>query len=153
MTVINQSKYVYVVDGPEQGADGAWYKVDYDGDLGWVLGGFLSPARPRQAPPARREEAPAARPAPSAPAAAPARPASPPLAAPVDPPTRAASGGGPGSARRSPSARSRSSARVRLGRDQPADRLRLQRPDHLRDGQFGIYPGRTSDTQAGAGRA
>ncbi|HEY3111997.1 MAG TPA: SH3 domain-containing protein, partial [Chloroflexota bacterium] len=81
VTVINQSKYVYIVDGPEQGPDGTWYKVDYDGDLGWVLGTFLSPARPRQAPPARREESPA----PSAQRGAP-RPVSPPTAAPVDPP-------------------------------------------------------------------
>src|SRR3989442_1025526 len=40
-----------VVGGPEKGADGPWYKVDYDGALGWVFGTFLSRARPRQAPP------------------------------------------------------------------------------------------------------
>src|SRR5919199_721736 len=38
---------VFVRDGPQKGDDGPWYQVEYDGDVGWVLGGYLGPARRR----------------------------------------------------------------------------------------------------------
>ena len=50
-TVISTVKgghVVFVMDGPEKGADGPWYQVEYDGDVGWVLGGYLGAARPRE---------------------------------------------------------------------------------------------------------
>ncbi|HEY3107140.1 MAG TPA: C40 family peptidase, partial [Chloroflexota bacterium] len=132
----------------EQGADGAWYKVDYDGDLGWVLGAFLSPAWARQAPPARREEPPA-RPAP---ASAPASPTSPARAAPVDPPTRSASGGagiGQAIAQR---ALQQVGARYAWGGTSPRSGFDCSGLVNYVMGSFGVYPGRTSYAQAGAGR-
>src|SRR5437762_2402544 len=39
---------VFVMDGPQKGDDGPWYQVEYDGDVGWVLGGYLDAARPRE---------------------------------------------------------------------------------------------------------
>src|SRR2546423_536209 len=39
---------VFVMDGPQKGDDGPWYQVEYDGDVGWVLGGYLGLARPRE---------------------------------------------------------------------------------------------------------
>src|SRR5437762_3443613 len=44
---VKSGHVVFVMDGPEKGDDGPWYQVEYDGDVGWVLGGYLDAARPR----------------------------------------------------------------------------------------------------------
>jgi cell wall-associated NlpC family hydrolase len=43
VTLVGQARYVFVQAGPE----GDWYRVEYDGDVGWVHGDLLGPARPR----------------------------------------------------------------------------------------------------------
>ena len=45
---VKGGRLVFVMDGPEKGDDGAWYQVEYDGDVGWVLGGYLGTARARE---------------------------------------------------------------------------------------------------------
>src|SRR5439155_5346923 len=41
---VKSGHVVFVMDGPEKGDDGPWYQVEYDGDVGWVLGGYLDAA-------------------------------------------------------------------------------------------------------------
>jgi len=48
LSTVKAGHVVFVIDGPQGGADGPWYQVEYDGDVGWVLGGYLGPARPRE---------------------------------------------------------------------------------------------------------
>jgi cell wall-associated NlpC family hydrolase len=150
VTVINQSKYVYIVDGPQVTDAGSWFKVDYDGDIGWVLGSFLSPARARQAPPERREDPAPARPAAAAPAPKPAPSA--PVAAPVDPPARAASNGGLGS-QIAQKALGLVGSPYAWGGTNPRSGFDCSGLVTYVMGAYGVYPGRTSYTQAGAGRS
>ncbi len=47
ITLLFPGRYVYVLDGPRVGNDGSWYRVEFDGDFGWVRGDLLRPAAPR----------------------------------------------------------------------------------------------------------
>jgi cell wall-associated NlpC family hydrolase len=49
LTGVASTQYVYVMDGPAIFESGPWYKVDYDGTIGWVLGTYLGTALPRLA--------------------------------------------------------------------------------------------------------
>ncbi|MBM4419102.1 MAG: NlpC/P60 family protein [Chloroflexi bacterium] len=49
ITLIFPGRYLYVLDGPRVGNDGSWYRVEFDGDFGWVRGDLLRPAAPRDA--------------------------------------------------------------------------------------------------------
>lgn len=134
VTIINQSKYVYVMEGPEVGPEGPWYKVDYDGDFGWVLGTFLAPAKPRVAP--------SVAPRPAA--------ASAPRAAPVAPPARVVQGaplGGQIAFR----AQQLVGSRYAFGGTNPSTGFDCSGLVSYVMGTFGVYPGRTSWDQAGAG--
>jgi cell wall-associated NlpC family hydrolase len=43
VTLVGQARYVFVRAGPEDG----WYRVEYDGTVGWLHGDLLVPARGR----------------------------------------------------------------------------------------------------------
>ena len=43
VTLVGEARYVFVEAGPE----GDWYRVEYNGSVGWLHGSLLGPARPR----------------------------------------------------------------------------------------------------------
>lgn len=44
MELVRSARFVYVIDGPADNDEGVWYKVEFDGSVGWVAGEFLGPA-------------------------------------------------------------------------------------------------------------
>lgn len=44
MELVKNAGFVFVIDGPVENDEGIWYKVEFDGSVGWVAGGFLGPA-------------------------------------------------------------------------------------------------------------
>jgi cell wall-associated NlpC family hydrolase len=136
VTIVNQTKYVYIIDGPELSDDGRpWFKVDYDGDIGWMIGSYLSPAKPRR-PPAQRPVAAPVR-APSAAVAT-----APPIVIPAN------SGVGGSIAQ---NALKLIGSRYAFGGSSPASGFDCSGFVAYVLGAFGINPGRSSDDQAGAG--
>ena len=155
LDVVKGTKYLYVIDGPQLFESGPWYKVDYDGNIGWVNGNYLELARPREAPPSVR----AADSAPAAPAPAPAVARLPAPAAPVAAPpprtsdTQSASAGGAGRGSAiAQKALGLVGLRYAWGGTSPATGFDCSGLVNYVMSAFGVYPGRTSEAQAGAGR-
>ena len=197
--LVKNARIVYLLDGPSRNGDGVWYKVDFDGSIGWVMGSYLGPlhrgaaagvtaptrARPAAADPAQtapdpamaktepdaakadaakgdaakadpapsRQEAAKPDPAPATADAAPARleAAAKPAAAPAKPePPKAAP-----TPSRGDQIAQRALALVGLayawGGSSPRTGFDCSGLIAYVMGQFGIYPGRTADAQAGAG--
>jgi uncharacterized protein YvpB len=49
MMVADNGDFVHVLEGPLLEHGDEWYRVDYDGTIGWVSGSFLAPPRDRAA--------------------------------------------------------------------------------------------------------
>jgi cell wall-associated NlpC family hydrolase len=146
MEVVRGTRFLYVLDGPEIFESGPWYKVDYDGNVGWVIGTYIEAARPREAPPAVRRSEPAA--------AAPARPSVPVAVPPPRAEEKAASvGGGSTGASIAQKALGLVGMRYAWGGTSPGTGFDCSGLVAYVMGAHGVYPGRTSYTQAGAGRS
>jgi cell wall-associated NlpC family hydrolase len=147
MEIVRGTRFLYVLDGPEIFESGPWYKVDYDGNVGWVIGTYLEPAKPREAPPAVRREA-------SAPAARAEAPRPAPIAAP--PPKadeKAASTGGSKGGGIAQKALGLVGLRYAWGGNSPGTGFDCSGLVNYVMNAYGISPGRTSYAQAGAGRS
>lgn len=133
--IVKGTRFLYVLDGPELFESGPWYKVDYDGSVGWVNGRYIQPARPREAPPSERPAAPAAAPSPTSDAKA---------ASSLD------SGRGATIARK---ALGLVGLRYAWGGNAPSTGFDCSGLVNYVMNAYGVYPGRTSYVQAGAGRS
>ncbi|HEV8638823.1 MAG TPA: NlpC/P60 family protein [Chloroflexota bacterium] len=149
--LVKNARIVYVLDGPKRTDEGLWYRVEFDGSVGWVMGSYLG----RRGQGAAESEAPAAtgRPGSAQAELAPAKTeAAPAGSAPA--PARAGSA--------SPPARSRGEAIAQRalglvglpyawGGSSPRTGFDCSGLIAYVLGQFGVFPGRTADAQAGAG--
>jgi uncharacterized protein YraI len=129
MEVIRDARFVFVIDGPEDGELGPWFRVEFDGAFGWVLGTHLGAAN-RSAVVSRATGRGFLPP--------------PPLA--VRPPPDSAALGQAIADR----ARQYLGAPYVWGGTTPSGFDCSGLILHVM-GQFGIWPGRTADDQAGAG--
>jgi cell wall-associated NlpC family hydrolase len=137
--LVKNARLVYVRDGPREADGEDWYKVDFDGTIGWVAGRFLgAPQRGSVGGSSARAVAPAS------------------LAAPAPKPAAAA----PKAAAPVPSDKGDAIAQKALeyvgspyawGGNSPRYGFDCSGLIAYVMGQFGVWPGRTSDTQAGAG--
>ena len=173
--VVDQARntgIVYVREGPRRTDDGLWYQVDFDGSIGWVMGTFLGPLvrGAAEAAQPKPEPAPAGPEAAAKPEAAPAKPeaaaaktetAQPKLEAVAKPePAPPKSEEPAATAAPPPRPRGEVIAQRALGLvglpyvwggSSPRTGFDCSGLIAYVMGQFGIYPGRTADAQAGAG--
>jgi cell wall-associated NlpC family hydrolase len=139
---VKNARFVYVLEGPTDG----WYKVEFDGAVGWESGGYLgAPRRGLEVAPTRRP-APAPAPAPQ-PAAAPAPAAQPAPAAPAAAPAESSEVGHAIAQK----ARSLVGSPYAWGGTSPRYGFDCSGLIAYVMGQFDIWAGRTSYDQAGAG--
>jgi cell wall-associated NlpC family hydrolase len=135
--LVKSNRIVYLLDGPRDADGEDWYKVDFDGTIGWVAGRFLgAPQRGSVGGSSTRAAAPAA-------AASPARSA--PVPRPAAPPP---SNVGEAMAQK---ALEYVGAPYAWGGNSPRYGFDCSGLIAYVMGQFGVWPGRTSDSQAGAG--
>jgi cell wall-associated NlpC family hydrolase len=135
--LVKNTRIVYVLDGPKRTDEGLWYRVEFDGSVGWVMGSYLG----RRGQGATESEAPAAT---GRPGSAQAEPA----------PSKAVSAPRPARSRGEAIAQ-RALGLVGLpyawGGSSPRTGFDCSGLIAYVLGQFGVFPGRTADAQAGAG--